>query len=176
MKKLLAVSGAVFFMGAGTAMAYPLPNDIASPVPPDSAQYYNLYVTKGTRPCPSTLTPNANADLLRGKADLLDGLAGVNDEAADVGEGLAGLAESAGGVAGAIGKTPWAKHPYVKAATIAVDKGCSVLERAARCAVEGEKNEANQMRAWAREARRQAKDWDAISKACDGQYSISSSD
>tara|TARA_Y100000052_G_scaffold1389_1_gene1103 strand:- start:6068 stop:6598 length:531 start_codon:yes stop_codon:yes gene_type:complete len=159
-------------LSAGIANSYPLPNDVASPVPPDVQPYYNLYVTKGQRPCPSTLTPASNADILRGKADLMDALAGVSTETGDTAEQIAEIYDQISDIAGEAGDLPWAKNPYVKAAVAAVEHGCAAGGHAMRCVADAEKDEASQLDSWADEARRQAEQWDAIKKACGTDYYI----
>lgn len=160
----------------GIANAYKLPSNITDPVPSDSSPYYSQYVTNGVRPCPHTLTPTANADILRGKADLMDALADVSDGTAGTAEEIAEIYDNLGDAAGELKDLPLAKHPYVKAAVSAVEHGCSASAEGFRCAAEAERDEASQMRAWAREMRRQASEWDAIKKACGDDININKND
>ena len=170
--QIMAVLGAGTALIAAKAFAYPLPTDVASPVPPDSQPYYNVYVTNGQRPCPTTLTPGANADILRGKADLMDALAGVSTETGDTADQIAEIYDKFGDAAGGAGDTKWGENPYVRAALLAVEVGCAAGGHAMRCAADSERDEASQLESYAKEARRQAEQWEAIKQACGTDYYI----
>ena len=133
-------------------------------MPPDVGPYYDLYVTKEKRPCPKDLQAASNAKQLLEKAQHLDNLAGVKHDAADTGQTLADGVSAAGDAADKAGKAT--KSPHGKAAASATSLGCSIVSKAYQCGVKKLRADGRQLKAWAKEARRQSKLWSAIAKAC----------